>query len=110
MKLKVHVDTPRGRKLHGEVDTEAKIFERRLKYKDMMFKYKAWSINPNVLWKLRDKGYKELHYYITSKTGTKLLRISVEDAIAKGFKETFAGGPTWYIAEAYWNEELSKAE
>jgi hypothetical protein len=110
MKLQVHVDTPKGKKLHGEVDTETKVFERHLKYKDMMFKYKAWSIEPGVLQKLQEKGYKELHYYVTSKTGTKLIRISVEDALAKGFKETYGGGPTWYIREEHWHEEISKAQ
>jgi hypothetical protein len=106
MKIQVHVDTPRGKKLHGEVDTERRVFERHLKYKDMMFKYKAWSIEPSVLQKLHEKDYKELHYHITSLKGTKLIRISVEDALAKGFQETNAGGPTWYIREEHWHETM----
>lgn len=104
MKINTYVDTPKGKKLHGQRDPETKTFERHLKYKDMMFKYKAWSIEPHILEKLKENDYKELVYYITSKQGTKVLRISVEDALANGFKETHGGGPTWYIREEYWHE------
>lgn len=104
MKINTYVDTPKGKKLHGQRDTEAKVFERYLKYKDMMFKYKAWSIEPSILEKLKENNYKELRYYITSRHGTKALRISVDDALAHGFKETNGGGPTWYIREEHWYE------
>jgi len=86
--------------IHGYAYPDEKVFERNVKYKDMMFKYKAWSVNPDILEKLIDKKYKTIRFNIKPNVSEPFtLTISVEDAARHGFKDTFKGGPTWYIPE-----------
>lgn len=102
----VYVDTPRGRKKHGYVDTDAKVFYRDVTPKDMMHKYKAWSLNPDIMRKLVDKDYKTIQLNVKPKlTDPYTLTISVDSAARNGFEETHAGGPTWYITEEHWTKK-----
>lgn len=106
--VKVYVDTDRGSRLHGYAEPETKTFYRNVSYHDRMHMYKAWSLHPEVMQKLKDKEYKQIVFNVKTAFGKKVISISVEDALAKGFLATHGGGPTWYIEEQYWHEK--KAE
>lgn len=101
---KVYVQTDKGSKLHGYADIVTKIFYRNVTYHDRMHMYKAWSLHPEVMQKLKEKGYKSIIFTVKGALNTKTIRISVEDALKHGFERTHSGGPTWYIPEEHWHE------
>lgn len=106
MKTPVYVQTDKGSRLHGYADKETLVFERNVTYKDRMHMYKAWSVHPEVMRKLKEKGYKTIRFYVSGALTDKVLEITVEDAVLKGFEATHAGGPTWYIGEEHWHERV----
>ena len=87
----VYVNTPYGERKHGEI--HGKYFIRKVREKDRMKIFDAWSINPDIISELQEKQIEELHFI----RGNKKYIISIEKALDKGFEKTFSGGRTFYI-------------
>lgn len=95
----ITVDTPQGQKNHGYIKNG--IFCRKVRNKDLMRIFDAWSINPEALKKINELGIKQAIYGNTE-TGAEY-QISVEEMNQFGFRrDSFAGGSTIYIPLKHW--------
>lgn len=99
-----YVETPNGMRPHGFIKDNK--FCRRVKEKDRMQIFDAWSINPEVMKELNNRKIELLHY----KDEDHDYKISIEDALIHGFEKTFSGGVTFYIPIKYWDKQIKKQQ
>ena len=98
---KIYVDTPDGKRTHGWLGTHGKhpCFLRKVSERDKMKIFDAWSINPSVLKKIKNKV--DGLIYLTDSI---IYAIGIDDALLNGFEKTFKGGTTTYIQLKYWKK------
>ena len=96
----IYIETPQGRKYHGDVVGHD--FIRDVEWdKDRMKIFDAWSIHPEALKEIKSLGVRRLKY----KTSDKIYTIRLIDAQRKGFVKEFAGGTTHYVQLKHWKVE-----
>ena len=116
---KVLVDTPFGKRYHGEIwvsKTGKLVFMRQVDpERDKMKIFDAYSIHPSVLQKLKTKNIVGISYF--EKGSNRLLKLStndllkmlsgeIKDAFGRimAWKDEFKGGETIYIKMIAFNE------
>ncbi len=100
-----YVETPQGMRPHGFIKDNK--FCRRVKEKDRMQIFDAWSINPEVMSNIfLNPEVDTIHY----KDEDHDYKISIEDAMVHGFEKTFSGGTTRYIPIKFWDKQLKKQQ
>jgi hypothetical protein len=116
----VFVNTPRGRKRHGEIVLagDKKIFVRFVDWdKDRMRIFDAWSINPEAYRKIRNYGvwgllYRDkkhnTNYSLTTEDLGKMLggEITKDSGAKFAWEGEFGGGKTIYIKVEAFTKEL----
>ncbi len=98
---RVMVQTPAGEKYHGYI--EQGMFCRNVSDKDMMRIFQAWSIHPEALENIKQRGINGLCYY--HKDAKTKYSIPLSEALKLGFEREFAGGKTFYIQLKHWKTE-----
>jgi len=101
-KQPIFITTPKGKEvLHGywgEYEGHP-CFIRKVSESDKMTIFNAWSINPEVLEKIKEKV--DGLVYVQ---GTTLFTINISNAIEYGFEKEFAEGKTVYIPIKHWHK------
>ena len=101
-KQAIYITTPKGKEvLHGywgEYEGHP-CFIRNVSESDKMEIFKSWSVNPEVLEKVKDK----VDGFVYA-NGSTLYTMNISDVIKYGFEKEFAGGKTVYIELKWWHK------